>query len=408
MRMNNLETIYDGGDYGDYDEVNIVVAGGGSGAATLVAGIREAVPQANLTEIVTVTDDGSTTGELMRRYNTQPVGDLRRGLSAMVADPVVSKLMEHRLSSHATPTTVRNIGEAIMTRLDHTGHVYDYDFARAMVRSSETIASEQDRLRGYTLGNLILTAAAVELGGLRQASYAIGDVIDARGRVIPVSDVHHRLVLMDGPNTYVGEHIIDELGAADFVDPKKAHIGFTANRDASPQNPYLTDIPASADALAATRQAHGFVTGSGSRLTSVMPVLKAGGMRQALAEMDGQVVVVPNLVVQPETKGMLVTDYLADIKAAIGRVDALVYNNDHQTLANFGLNPVHEVRSPEEIKHEFDVDVYARELVQTELRLPSPDDPYGESRSVVLTRATVVGAVVLQAIMAQRQQLARA
>lgn len=389
--------------YEEWDDINIVVAGGGSGAANLTSGIRQALPHANLTEIVTVTDDGGSTGRLMRQYGTQPVGDLRRGLSALVDDPVVPWLMERRLGPEATSQTVRHLGEAMLGRLDMTGHNFNFDFAEAVVRKSEAIASDQDRLRGHTLGNLILTAAAVEFGSLREASWAVGDVIGARGQVLPVSDVRHKLVLFDAGNMHVGEHIIDELGEQDFIFPLQAEIGFTTDLDATAGNPSLTHVMASGYTLDAVGRADVLVTGSGSRNTSVRPVLEAGGMREAVAGMDGQVVVVPNLVSEAETAGMMVSDFMLDVQRGLGRVDAVIYNTDYETLRKFGLRPVCEERSAWQIGREFGVEAYPRQLVGAGRRHRNPNDEVAGTRSEVLTRADVVGSVIGQIVSSRRQ-----
>lgn len=385
------------------EPLRVVVAGGGSGAAALLKGIRETMPEADLTGLVAVTDDGGSTGRLMTQYNTQPVGDLRRGLSALIADDRISRRMEHRLSDRDTTETVRAVGRGLLGMLTKTGTSYDEALAEKITDQAVTIAGEQNSLAGHTYGNLLLTAAIAQEGSLRQASAVIGDMVQANGRIIPVSDVHHRLVLRDGDTVHVGEHAID--GIKEFNDPDSMELSFTTNKTATAATidvaQDLVPVAASQQAVEAINDADLFVAGPGSWLTSVLPVLNAQGVREAIQAMDGQSVLVPNIEVQPETKGMQVAHFLMHTLAVIGRVDAVVYNSNVAMLEQHGLDPVIYTEGSIDFSHDGPnpaVSLIGKDLTGAKLRKPNPNDALGITRSQVITRGDVVAQAMAELV----------
>ncbi len=399
--------------YADYADVaseveplRIVVAGGGSGAAALLKGIRETMPEADLTGLVAVTDDGGSTGRLMEQYYTQPVGDLRRGLSALIEDPRISRRMEHRLGERDNVETVRAVGRGLLGMLAKIGHEYDQEFATSMLDRVVVIASEQARLAGHTYGNLLLTAAVAEEGSLRQASLAVGDMVDAKGRMIPVSDVRHRLVLNDGGTIHVGEHTIGSL--QEFAEPDTMELSFTTNMTATAETidmeRDLVRVPASQQAIEAIDAADVFVAGPGSWLTSVLPVIDAEGIRQAVEHMDGQSVLVPNIEIQAETRGMEVADFLMRVLTSVGKVDAVVYNHDTDILEAHGLEPVVYTKGSIDLSETGpnpDLNLIGRGLADARSRKPNPNDVLQAERSVILTRGDIVAEALRELVDAQ-------
>jgi 2-phospho-L-lactate transferase/gluconeogenesis factor (CofD/UPF0052 family) len=383
------------------EQPRLVAIGGGSGLATLLEGLRQAAPDADITGVVTVTDDGGSTGRLMEQYGTQPVGDLRRGLSALVDDHRVARRLEHRMGERDTVETVRAIGRGLLGILRKNGHLHDEEFASYITARAEEIAAEQsDELRGHTYGNLLLTAAAVDLGSLRDASGTVGTMVRARGRVLPVSSVPHRLVLRDGAKTYIGERVIDDLPVVD--NPLTAELVFTTDPDATPEDPRITPVPADREVLDAVGSAHLIELGLGSRLTSVLPPLKAGGMAEAIAK-AGKVIVTPNLTVNPDSAGMTVGDYVWSIQKEIGPIDAVIFNNDLATLKRLGVEPV--IHNPGELDDmpnrsgRGTVDVYGIDLARTVKRKPNKNDALAAIRSEVLTRGEKIGETALKIVV---------
>lgn len=397
---------------GDDERLTFVVAGGGSGASNLMAGFREvvmasddpAVANARLVEITTVTDDGGSTGRLAAEHGTQPVGDLRRGLSALTPDSRVASIIEQRFGN-VDPEDIVAAGTALIVRQVQQGHDFDVEFAGHLVHQAAELTTNPV---GHNLGNLMLTAAIHELGTLREASAAVGGIMGARGEVLPVSSVNpQRLVLLDrDPQTgqvivTIGEDNID--GLEKIHSPLDARVGFTTSQEATPENPMLVEVPADHHVLDIVTNSDAFVTGQGSWLTSVLPTLEAGGMREAIATSKGVRVLVPNLVTQIETEGMTVKDFYDRGVTAMGGVDALVYNEDLSTLKELGYAPV--VYTPEEIEalRRENVKVLGLELASAALRQADKNDALGAHRSKVVTRSADVARRIIEMSVARRR-----
>ncbi len=238
----------------------IVAIGGGTGLSTLLRGLKEY--SANITAIVTVADDGGSSGKLRRDFGVLPPGDIRNCLAALADE------------------------EKLVTEL------FQYRFKAG------------DGLTGHSFGNLFLTAMSEITGDLEQAIAASSQVLAVRGRVLPatLTDVRLWAELTDG-RRIEGESSITEAGG------KIEKIGCT------PPNP--TALPA---ALKAIAEADYIIIGPGSLFTSVIPNLLVPEIVEAITKRSVPRIYVCNIMTQPgETVGYSVSDHIRAIDVACGQ-----------------------------------------------------------------------------------------
>jgi len=238
----------------------IVAIGGGTGLSNLLRGLKHY--SANITAIVTVADDGGSSGRLRREMGVQPPGDIRNCLTALARE------------------------EKLLTEL------FRYRF-----RAGEG-------LTGHNFGNLFLTAMTDITGGdFEKAIQASSKVLDVQGRVLPatLSDVQLWAEFADGRRVE-GESKIPEA---------QGHI---VRIGCTPPNP-----PALPSALQAIEQADYIIIGPGSLYTSVIPNLLVPELAEALQRSVAPCIYVCNIMTQPgETDGYTVSDHLQAIDRACG------------------------------------------------------------------------------------------
>ncbi|MCG9892859.1 MAG: YvcK family protein [Thermosynechococcaceae cyanobacterium MS004] len=239
----------------------IVAVGGGTGLSTLLRGLKEY--SANITAVVTVADDGGSSGRLRREMGGLPPGDIRNCLAAL-ADQ-----------------------EKLITEL------FQYRFRMG------------DGLAGHSFGNLFLSAMSEITDGWEQAIATSSQVLAIRGQVLPatLSDVRLWAELEDGQHIE-GESRISAAGG------KIVKIGCRPSRP-----------PALPSVLAAIQEADFIILGPGSLYTSVIPNLLVPQIVEAIARRtDIPRIYVCNIMSQPgETTGYRVSDHIKAIDAATGR-----------------------------------------------------------------------------------------
>lgn len=238
----------------------IVTVGGGTGLSTLLRGLK--TYSANITAIVTVADDGGSSGRLRREIGVLPPGDIRNCLAALADE------------------------ERLVTEL------FQYRFRAG------------DGLTGHSFGNLFLTAMNDITGNLEQAIAASSEVLAVRGRVLPatLSDVRLWAELADGRRIEGESSITAAQGSI-------VKIGCT------PENP-----PALPRVLQAIREADYIIIGPGSLYTSVIPNLLVPEIAEAIAQRKVPRIYVCNIMTQPgETQGYSVADHIQAIDAACGQ-----------------------------------------------------------------------------------------
>jgi uncharacterized cofD-like protein len=232
----------------------IVVIGGGTGLSTLLRGLK--VYSSNITAIVTVADDGGSSGRLRREIGVLPPGDIRNCLAALADE------------------------EKLLTEL------FQYRFVAG------------DGLMGHSFGNLFLTAMSEITGDLEQAVAASSKVLAIRGRVLPatLSDVNLWAELEDG-RVIEGESNIPQAG------------GKIVNVGCIPADP-----PALPAVVKAIEEAEYIIIGPGSLYTSIIPNLLVPEIREAIASVKVPRIYICNIMTQPgETEGYTVGDHIAAI-----------------------------------------------------------------------------------------------
>ncbi|HUP43972.1 MAG TPA: uridine diphosphate-N-acetylglucosamine-binding protein YvcK [Thermoanaerobaculia bacterium] len=270
-----------------HDGLNIVAIGGGTGLSTLLRGLKAYVHAdgpwsvSSLAAVVTVTDEGGSSGVLRKEFGMLPPGDIRNCIVALAEEEqLLSRLFKYR---------------------------FDTDSA----------------LKGHSLGNLLLTALTEITGGFDEAVLAAQEVLAIRGKIIPstLDDVRIRATLEDG-TVIVGEVAISgsQIGEKPRMAPHHARI---VQLDLDP-----ADARPPARALEALAAADLIIIGPGSLYTSVLPNLVIRDIAAAIREARALRVYICNVMTQPgETDGYSAQDHLKAIADHAGLVvDVMVIN----------------------------------------------------------------------------------
>ena len=249
----------------------IVAVGGGTGLSTMLKGIKKLTN--NITAVVTVGDDGGSSGRLRHEMGVLPPGDIRNCIAALADDEdLVTKLFQYRFKT----------GEG---------------------------------LEGHSFGNLFLTALCSITGNMVRAVQESSKVLSIRGRVLPstLDDMKLAAELEDG--TIVrGESSIPETG-------KRIKRLFTepANCKALP------------DVIQAIKDADLIILGPGSLYTSVIPNLLIKEISQAISKSTAKKIYVCNIMTQPgETTGYTASEHIQAILDHAGypeMIESVLVNN---------------------------------------------------------------------------------
>jgi uncharacterized cofD-like protein len=274
----------------------VVAVGGGTGLSILLSGLKTYTD--HITAVVTVADDGGSSGRLRRELGVLPPGDFRNCIAALADDEALTtQLFQYRF-----PTARREAGN---------GHA----------------------LEGHSFGNLFITAMANVTGSFEKALVESGRVLAIRGQILPSTLENVTL-------------------CADLVD-EAAAIRRVAGESAIPEarlpieRVYLEPgiVPAFPPALRAILDADLIVIGPGSLFTSVMPNLLVEDIGRAIRASNAFKIYVCNVATQPgETDGFTVGDHIQAIERHVGSglfTFVLANNNlDHPLPADWGLTPV--------------------------------------------------------------------
>ena len=269
----------------------IVALGGGTGLPAVLEGLAlDSRTRDEVTGIVTVTDDGGSSGRLRTRLGVLPPGDVRNCLVALArTDSPFRDLLQHRLEDGLPGA-------------------------------------------GHPVGNLLLSALTQLTGDFSQAISQIGALIESRGHVMPstLQDVRLRAEMSSG-DVIAGETAIVECPSAIrrlFLDP----------------SPKPTP-----DTLRALVNADAIVIGPGSLYTSVLPTLLVEGVAATIYGMDTVRIYVANLMTQPgETDHYSLADHLRAIREHTGYFlfDYVLVNRspiDPQIAADYARKGSHPV-----------------------------------------------------------------
>lgn len=282
---------------------HIVVIGGGTGMPNLLRGLRDYTR--NITAVVTVADDGGSSGRLRRELGVLPPGDFRNNIAALSRDEaLMTQVLQYRFGSQMSETD------------DQANGAY---------------ANGQSELQGHAFGNLLLAALTGIMGSFDEALLAAERVLAVRGRVLPstlelvtlVADVN--VPQPDG--TAVLQRVIGESAI-----PKAG--GQIQQLYLEPDN-----VRAYPPALQAILQADLIVMGPGSLYTSILPNLLVPDLQEALIRSRAAKIYVCNLAVQPgETDNYSVADHVNTILAhiPINFLDVVVANDNLTVSADAG------------------------------------------------------------------------
>jgi uncharacterized cofD-like protein len=248
----------------------VVIFGGGTGLSTLLRGLKKF--PLDISAVVSVCDDGKSTGRLREEFKTPAVGDIRRVLvSLSETEPLVEKLLNYRFNTTSD-------------------------------------------LNGHTVGNLLLTAAANISGNMSNGIEAIGKVLNLKGRVIPLTEEDNVTLIgkMEDGTIVEGEHRITEYtkGIVDVFYKEK---------------PVVTP-----EAIDAIRNADLIILSMGSVFTSIIPNLICEEIKYELEKSSAKIMYVCNMMTQPgETDNFSASHHIKLLNKYLGtrKIDVVVVNN---------------------------------------------------------------------------------
>lgn len=249
----------------------IVVIGGGTGTFTVLTGLKHY--PVDLTAVVTMADDGGSTGVLRDEFGVLPPGDVRQCLVALAdEDLIMRKLFNHR-----------------------------YD---------------RGGLKGHSFGNIFISTLEQVTGSIDKAIDVAANVLNIRGRVVPVTldkvALHAELAngkVLNGESAFMEYQLVSKYGIKKiYLDP------------AGTANP---------KALKAIEEADIIVVGPGKLYTSILPNFLVKGVSRALARSKAKKVFIANLMSQQgHTDNFSVSDYVLALEKYIGKqvFDTILFN----------------------------------------------------------------------------------
>lgn len=245
---------------------SVVVVGGGTGLSTMLRGLKRYT--SNLTAVVTVTDDGGSSGRLKREMGVLPPGDIRNCLVALAdAEPLMTELFQYRF----------NDGEECFL--------------------------------GHSFGNLLIAAMTQITGDFERAVKETSNILAIRGRVLPSTIEQVRL-------------------QAELADGTLAEGETNITHTAQPIKHVLlhpSTVSPLEETIRAIEMADCIVLGPGSVYTSIVPNLLVHGIAEAIAASEATKIYVCNVMTQPgETDDYTAADH---VRAVAKHVDCRVFNH---------------------------------------------------------------------------------
>lgn len=247
----------------------IVVLGGGTGLSTLLRGLKQF--PLDITAIVSVSDDGRSTGRLREEFKTPAVGDIRQVIVALSeTEPLVKSLLNYRFKTTSD-------------------------------------------LNGHTVGNLLLTAITNITGNLSNGIEALSKVFNLKGKVLPLTEDNVTLVAKMEDGTIIeGEHLITE------ANKKIKRVYYK-------EKPIVTP-----EAIEAIKEADLIILSMGSLYTSIIPNLLCDSLVNALENSKSKIMYICNMMTQSgETDDFNVSHHVNVLNSYLGKrkVDIVVANN---------------------------------------------------------------------------------
>lgn len=272
----------------------VVILGGGTGTSVIVKGLKYF--PIDLTCVITVSDNGSSTGRLRKEFDTPAVGDIRKVLSNLSTLPDnVRDVMEYRLKAKSD-------------------------------------------LNGHAIGNLVLTSLINETGSLKKSIEYLSTILDVKAKVLPLSEDSLTLVgkTTDG-EIIEGEEQITEAGKKyeEFFYKEEPHI-----------------LP---EVFNSIKDADLIVLSTGSLYTSVMPHLVSKDICTAIRNSKATVMYICNAMTQPgETDGFGVSDHVAALEKYLGQgeIDVILASNTKISQEMIDKYAYQEQKDPVRIDYE--------------------------------------------------------
>ncbi|MGL4662620.1 MAG: gluconeogenesis factor YvcK family protein [Culicoidibacterales bacterium] len=295
----------------EYKQKKIVALGGGTGLSALLRGLKYF--PVDLTAVVTIADDGGSSGLLRKTFEMPPPGDIRNVITAMSeVEPLVQELFQYRFKT-------------------------------------------DDDLKGHPVGNLLLAAMNDITNDFPSAVSALCQVLNVRGQVLPSTIEAPRLhaALVDG-TMITGEQFIGKAPKPiDYVFLDKKHS-------------------ASKHVIRAIKEADAIILGPGSLYTSVIPNLLVENIRKAFIESDAKKIYISNIMMEAEeTRNYSVSDHVKAIEKHLqktGIIDTVFVNDapipkslleGYKRIDNIG-----ESKVDYEVLEEMGIEIIASRLVE--------------------------------------------
>ena len=237
----------------------VVILGGGTGQSTLLRGLKQF--PIDISAVVSVCDDGRSTGRLREEFNIFAVGDIRKVIvSLSETEPLFEELLNYRFKTTSD-------------------------------------------LNGHTVGNLLLTALSNITGNMQEGIETIGKVLKIKGKVLPFTlDSPTLIGKMEDGSTIKGEHLITE-------SPLKIEQVF-----------YENDVKVNPNVLKSIEEADLIILSMGSLYTSIIPDLLSKELIKKLDKSKAKIMYVCNMMTQPgETDDFKVSDHVRVLNSYLGK-----------------------------------------------------------------------------------------
>ena len=292
----------------EYD-LKVAVIGGGTGLSTILRGLKRY--PIDITAIVTVADDGGSSGSLRTDFDVPPPGDIRNVLVALsVVEPLVQELFQYRFTG------------------------------------------ETD-LAGHPTGNLLIAAMTNITGDFASAIQKLSEVLKVRGRVLPVCNTPLCLCAEYDDGTIIqGESLIPT------IEKKIKRVYYTKE-----------DARALDEAVEAIMEADLVLLGPGSLYTSIIPNLLLVEISEALVKTSAECVYCCNIMTQPgETTGYSASDHVLALHEHAGHafIDKIIVNDeeiDDETYERYCDQHSDVVLIDEKKLHKMNIEVIKSRLV---------------------------------------------
>ncbi len=250
---------------------NIVVIGGGTGLSYVLKGLKKY--PLNITAIVTVGDDGGSSGDIRHSINVVPPGDIRKVMIAMSeTEPLLNTLLTYRFTSESI-------------------------FAN------------------HTVGNILLTALFQITGDYVKAIQQLSKVLNVKGTILPVAQKPITLcALMDDNSTVYGE--------TNITSAKKVIKKIFLEEE---------DVVVTPDVIKSIKEADMIVFGPGSLYTSIIPNLLVPNVKEAINDSNAKKVYICNVMTEPgETDHFSVSKHVDVLESYLGKnsIDSILANDD--------------------------------------------------------------------------------